>query len=120
MRGEFTAKCTAKKEKIKRKELLKIYLSEVEYGEILKLSEMAGLSLSAFGRKMCLGLPIETQIDRLARLEITRLRGDVGRLGGLLKQALAQGANKQDIYYHFKSIDTIKREIQTLLKQITP
>ncbi len=81
---------------------------------------MAGLSLSAFARKMCLGTPIETQMDSLARIELSHLRGDLGKLGGLLKQALANGIEKREIYGRLKELDTVNLKIRSVLEKITP
>ncbi len=104
--------------KEKKNYVVKTYLSEKDYNELIALSEMAGLSLSAFTRKMCFGLPVETRIDRMTRLEVTRLRGDIGKLGGLLKQALVHGADKQAIYAHLKELDVLKDDIRQTLERL--
>ena len=69
-----------------------------EYGEILESSQRAGLSLSEFARRVCLGQRIESREDQQARRELLKVNADLGRLGGLLKQALSQGHSRDQVY----------------------
>ncbi len=74
---------------IKRNKLMKIYLHDFEYEEILLSANNTGLSLSHFGRNVCLGIKVTSQADIHARMELQKLHADLGRLGGLLKQAIS-------------------------------
>lgn len=47
-----------------------------------------------------------------ARLELRRLKGDLGRLGGLVKQALANGADRQLVHRLLHELDARQREVQ--------
>ncbi len=46
-------------------------------------------------------------------MELRRLKGDLGRLGGLIKQALANGADKHVVHRMLHELDTRQRELQT-------
>ena len=84
-----------------------------EYGEILASSQRAGLSLSEFARKVCLGSRVESREDQQARRELLKVNADLGRLGGLLKQALSQGQSRERIQGLLHTID----QMQAMLKE---
>lgn len=96
----------------RRKKVLTAYITEMEYGEITASSARAGLSLSEFVRRVCLGNRIISREDQQARRELLKINADLGRLGGLLKQALSQG-HKESIYGLLHKID----QVQALLKE---
>ena len=96
----------------RRKKVLTAYITEMEYGEITESSAKAGLSLSEFVRRVCLGNRIISREDQQARRELLKINADLGRLGGLLKQALSQG-HKESIYGLLHKID----QVQALLKE---
>jgi hypothetical protein len=48
-------------------------------------AKAAGLSVSAYLRNTGLGHPIKSVLDYEAAMELAKLNGDQGRLGGLLK-----------------------------------
>ena len=82
----------------KRGRSITVNLTMEEYGEILESSQRAGLSLSEFARRVCLGQRIESREDQQARRELLKVNADLGRLGGLLKQALSQGHSRDQVY----------------------
>lgn len=96
----------------RRKTILRAYITKTEYGEIAASSAKAGLSLSEFVRRVCLGNRIISLEDQQARRELLKVNADLGRLGGLLKQTLSQG-HKETIYGLLHKID----QVQALLKE---
>lgn len=96
-----------------KKQVLKVYLTPEEFGEIRRSADRAGLSLSTFSKKVCLGFTVPSLEHQEARLELRRLKGDLGRLGGLLKQALAHGADRQTVHKLLRELDARQREVQT-------
>ena len=98
-----------------KKHVLKVYLSPQEFGEIQASADRAGLSLSTFGKRVCLVPSLEHQE---ARLELRRLKGDLGRLGGLIKQALANGADRQTVHKLLHELDARQREVQAAVGRI--
>ncbi len=53
-----------------------------------------------------------------ARIELRRLKGDLGRLGGLVKQALADGADRQTVHRLLHELDARQRELQQAIAAI--
>ena len=54
----------------------------------------AGLSVSAYLRTLGLGKPVRPILDQAAVLELAKVNGDQGRLGGLLKLWLVDRPGK--------------------------
>ena len=101
-----------------KKHVLKIYLTPEEYGEIRTSADRAGLSLSTFSRRVCLGFTVPSLEHQEARLELRRLKGDLGRLGGLVKQALANGADRHLVHRLLHELDARQREVQAAVGRI--
>lgn len=97
--------------KQKRSARLQSYVTPAELSSIVESSERAGLSLSEFIRRVCLGARIESREDQQARRELLKVNADLGRLGGLLKQSLVAG-HKEQVYSLLHKID----QAQALLK----
>jgi hypothetical protein len=74
-----------------KKNRITVYLDETEHQQILKNADKARLSLSTFCKRVCLGYTIKSIVDQRAILELVRMGGNFGRLGGLLKNALGEG-----------------------------
>lgn len=53
-----------------------------------------------------------------ARLELRRLKGDLGRLGGLVKQALATGTDRHTVHRLLDELDARQREVQAAVGRI--
>jgi len=97
----------------KRNCILKSYVTPEEFTLIMESSDRAGLTLSEFARRVCLGCRVESREDQQARRELLKVNADLGRLGGLLKQALAAGAGREQIHRLLHQID----QIQAMLKE---
>ena len=80
-----------------KKPHLKAYVSPEEYDQVAAQAGRASLSISAFVKAVCLGHEIKSTVDQDAILTLARMNGDLGRLGGLLKMALAERAIDQVI-----------------------
>ncbi|WP_370809387.1 MULTISPECIES: plasmid mobilization protein [Desulfovibrionaceae] len=78
----------------------------------------AGLSLSTFSKRVCLGFSVSSLEHQEARIELRRLKGDLGRLGGLVKQALANGADRQTVHRLLHELDARQRELQQAIAVI--
>ena len=101
-----------------RRLILKIYLTEEEYSAIRASAGRAGLSLSRFCGRVCLGSPVPSLEHQEARLELRKLKGDLGRLGGLVKQALANGADRAMVHRLLHELDARQREVQLAVARI--
>src|SRR5260370_36717198 len=67
-------------------------VSASERSRIEERARSAGLSVSAYLRTAGLCHPIRSTFDHAAVMELAKITGDQGRLGGLLKVWLAQRA----------------------------
>ena len=102
----------------KQRMVIKSYLTPEEYNAILASARRAGLSLSTFSKRVCLGTPVPS-IERLeARLELRRIKGDLGRLGGLVKQALASGEDRALVHKLLHELDARQRELAAAVGRI--
>lgn len=101
-----------------QKLILRTYLTPEEFSEIRASADRAGLSLSTFSRRVCLGFTVPSLEHQEARLELRRLKGDLGRLGGLVKQALANGADRHLVHRLLHELDARQREVQAAVGRI--
>ena len=101
-------------EKDKKNRVLQVYVTEKEYKMILASSQRAGLSLSTFARRVCLGMNVPSREDAQARRELCKINGDLGRLGGLLKLAITD-ENRAAIRPLLKEIE---KEMKLLREKI--
>ncbi|MDO5484483.1 MAG: conjugal transfer protein TraJ [Desulfovibrionaceae bacterium] len=101
-----------------KKLIVKTYLTPEEFDEIQTSANRAGLSLSSFCKRVCLGFAVPSLEHHEARMELRRLKGDLGRLGGLIKQALANGADRQTVHRLLHELDSRQREVGIALRQI--
>lgn len=104
--------------KPKRAAQLKSYITEDELARIRESSQRTGLSVSEFVRRVCLGLRVESREDQKARLELLKVNADLGRLGGLLKQSLAAGHDKDQVYALLRKIDACQLELKAKVREL--
>lgn len=102
----------------RRSAKLQAYVTPEEYDQIIKISEQTRLSLSEFARRVCLGIRIESREDQQARLELLRIHADLGRLGGLLKRALAEGHDKMSVIRLLRQIDQTQMELRDKVRAL--
>ena len=101
-----------------KRQILRTYLTPEEFAVIRESARKAGLSLSTFSKRVCLGTPVPSLEPQEAYLELRRLKGDLGRLGGLIKQALANGADRQVVHRLLHELDARQREVQAAATRI--
>lgn len=98
----------------KKYKIIKSYLSEEEYSQVVHASETTGLTISKFVKNVCLGTPLPNKDTTTFRLELLKVAADMGRLGGLLKMAISNGMEKRKVQPLLMEI----QQRQTELKQI--
>ena len=101
-----------------KRQILRTYLTPEEFAVIRESARKAGLSLSTFSKRVCRGTPVPGLAHQEAYLELRRLKGDLGRLGGLIKQALANGADRQVVHRLLHELDARQREVQAAATRI--
>ena len=102
-----------------KKKLCATYLTEEEYAEVKTNADHAGLSLSKFLRLTSLGQPVKSLEFEKERMELRALKGAIGQIGGLLKQAIAQdAAPREQVGLYLRKLDSCRMDIQGLIKKI--
>lgn len=74
-----------KKETRDRRRQLRVVVSASEREKIEQRAQTAGLSVSAYLCTAGVGHPIKSVLDHAAVMDLAKINGDQGRLGGLLK-----------------------------------
>ena len=102
-----------------KKQVLKAYLTPEEYGEIQNSASKAGVSLSTFAKRVCLGTQVQSVVDSQAIMALMRTNADLARLGNLLKIALneEQSTNVEKL---IQDINLLREEIKTKVYEIRP
>lgn len=104
--------------KAKRTEQIKAYVTPDELERLKASAQRAGLSLSEFTRRVCLGFRVESREDHQARRELLKVNADLGRLGGLLKQTLASGHDRNQIYGLLHKLDQGLAELRGKIRAL--
>jgi len=73
---------------------VKTYLTPEEYGQVTAMAVQAGLSVSTFMKRVCLGQEVRSKEDQQVVISLHKTNADLGRLGGLFKLALASGQSR--------------------------
>lgn len=70
---------------------VKTYLTPEEYDRVTAMAVQAGLSVSTFMKRVCLGQEVRSKEDQQVVISLHKANADLGRLGGLFKLALSSG-----------------------------
>jgi uncharacterized protein (UPF0128 family) len=100
-----------------KKAVLKTYLTPEEYKRIQEHADRAGLSLSTFAKRVCLGQPTPSLEKQHARRDLLRINADLGRLGGLFKLCLSEKdaptrTMHQEVRRVLREIEARQRELK--------
>ena len=101
-----------------KKKRLPVYLTDEEHAEIATSAARAGISLSRFAKLVCTGMAVPTLEHKQAVQEIIKARADLGRFGGLLKQAIAAGGDKITLQHLLREADAGMRELRAAAMRI--
>lgn len=105
-----------KSDNVNRQRGLKVYLSDLDRVLIEEKAGAHNLSVSSYLRKTGLGLRPKPALNHQTALELIKVNGDLGRLGGLLKLWLSdredEGAEAIEVRHVLKSIESTMNEIR--------
>ncbi len=101
-----------------KKKRLPVYLTDEEHALISEYASRAGISLSTFAKRVCTGSPVPSLEHKQAVQEIIKARADLGRLGGLFKQAIAAGGDKFTLNRLLKEVEIGMRELKAAAMRI--
>lgn len=89
------------------KKVLHVYLDPEEYDQVKAMADQAGLSLSTFVKRVCLGQDVRSKADQKAVRALLKANADLGRLGGLFKMAITEGRIRDMQHAEFRQ--TLRR-----------
>ena len=101
-----------------KKPRITVYITPEEHAEIAASAARAGISLSKFAKLVCTGFSVPSLEHKHAVQEIIKARADLGRLGGLLKQAIAADGDKFALQRLLREVDAGMRERKTVAMRI--
>lgn len=101
-----------------KKPRITVYLTLEEHAEISSSAARAGKSLSQFAKLVCLGFAVPSLEHKQAVQEIIKARADLGRLGGLFKQAIAAGGDKIILHRLLRELDIGVQELKAAAMRV--
>jgi hypothetical protein len=104
-----------------RKQRITVYLEPEAYSWIQENANRAGISMSAFCKRVCTGSPVQSMEHRQAVKDILKASGDLGRLGGLFKLALSsvpEGADRMTLQRLLREIDMGQKDLKAAARKI--
>ena len=111
------------KETRDRRRPLYVYVAPSEREKIAGLAASAGMSVSDYLRTAGLNRPIRPVADKEAAAYLLKVNGDMGRLGGLLKQWLnnkpGSGASVRDVCDTLDDIRKLQQQMRAAVSAVT-
>lgn len=105
-----------------RDKLLTIRVTEEELEKLHRQAKNTGMKLSMYLRSIGLNYPINSIVDQVSLNELMKTRGDLGRMGGLLKMWLTNNDKKQATAtlssHSYFSIDHLVDDIEKKQEEI--
>ena len=105
-----------------RRDRLEVWVTPQEKAEISRRADAAGLPGSTFLRNLALNVPIRSVYDYEAVSEMAKLRGDIGRVGGLLKLWLSsrrgEGASVADVNRALRDVNDLKERLLKVMERV--
>ena len=102
-----------------KKKRIAVYLGPEEYDTIQASANRAGISLSTFCKRVCIGIPVPSMEHRQAVKDILKASADLGRLGGLLKLAhSSEGQDRNTLQRLLREIESGMIQLKALARKI--
>ena len=101
-----------------KKQRITVYLEPEEYSRIQASAQRAGLSLSNFCKRVCIGTPVPSMEHRQAVKDILKGSADLGRLGGLFKLALSEGGDQITLSRLLREIEAGQNALKAAARKI--
>lgn len=105
-----------------RNRALRVYVTPAERTALKAVAKSAGLSVSDYLRSVGLGHEVRSVLDHDHVMEVMRARGDLGRVGGLLKLWLTErpgeGASVAEVRAILDQIDAAQAEVREKVRAL--
>lgn len=95
-----------------------MYVTAEEHAHIVASADRTNRSLSNFCKLVSMGYTVPGLEHVKLRLELRRLRGDLGKLGGLVKLALSEGADRHTVHRLLNELDKRQKEVQEAVTRV--
>ncbi len=95
-----------------------MYVTPEEHSHIAASADRTNRSLSNFCKLVSMGYTVPGLEHAKLRLELRRLRGDLGKLGGLVKLALSEGADRHTVHKLLHELDKRQKEVQEAVNNV--
>jgi hypothetical protein len=98
---------------------MRAYVTAEDRKAIKARAKAAGLTASSFLRAAAMGSTPRSALDLQAVAALAKIHADEGRLGGLLKMYLQdRDPDRQTAERLLQDIETVRKEIRTVLKRV--
>jgi hypothetical protein len=101
---------------------MKVFVTDDERARIEERAKAAGLSISTYLRTAGLGHPIKSVLDHAAVMDLAKVNGDQGRLGGLLKLWLVdrpgRGASEIEVHRLLERIGDLQGRLADVVGRV--
>jgi hypothetical protein len=105
-----------------RQKPFRVYVADQDRDEIMHRARQAGLSVSEYLRIVGMNGQIRSTYDHEAVIQLSRVNGDLGRLGGLLKIWLmdrgGDGASTVELRRLYNETKYLQQQILTLMARV--
>ena len=102
-----------------KKQRITVYLEPEEYSRIQASAQRAGISLSTFCKRVCLGMGVPSMEHKQTVKDILKANADLGRLGGLLKLALSEGGDKITLPRLLREIEAGQNALKAAARKLS-
>ena len=105
-----------------RSAFLQVRVRPDEKEHIEKSAALANMSTGAFMRSVSLGVEIRSKIDQQAVIDLAKVAGNQGRLGGILKKIITLAENTSvhpsEIRPTLRKIEIAQEEIRQIIEEL--
>jgi hypothetical protein len=109
-------------ERSRRQRILRVVVDASEAERIAALARAVDLPISGYLRRVGLGAQLKPVLDLQLILELVKINGDQGRLGGLLKLWLSErpgaGASAFDVRKLLRQIEATQTVLQQTIRRL--
>lgn len=95
-----------------------MYVTPEEHAHIAASADRTNRSLSNFCKLVSMGYAVPGLEHVRLRLELRRLHGDLGKLGGLVKQALSEGPDRYLVHKLLHELDRRQKEAGEAVRRV--
>ena len=105
-----------------RQKPFKVYVSSSDRDEIIERARQAGMSISEYLRITGLNGQIRSVYDLDAIMQLSRVNGDLGRMGGLLRLWLTErpgeGSSIAELRHLYDEIKSLQQQMLNLMARL--